>query len=130
MPSGVPTVARSASVSPASVTVRFDGAAVFQLRYVRGGDLHTVLGEHTADRLDPETAGPHLVDESADQRWRGSVKVGPGRGDSRCGWSVFPGRFPNPACTFQCTGLSTRPGQAAVVSSSGVGHGEGMTAPR
>src|SRR4029077_6995129 len=36
------------------------------------GDLHTVLGEHAADRLDPETAGPHLVDESADQRWRGS----------------------------------------------------------
>src|SRR3954465_2744978 len=36
MPSGVPIVSRSASVSPASVTVRPDGAAVFQLRYVRG----------------------------------------------------------------------------------------------
>jgi hypothetical protein len=95
------------------------------------GNLRAVLRQRPADRLDPETAGTHLVNESADQRWRGSVKVGPGRGDSRWDCSVFPGRFPNPACTFQCTGLSTRPGQAAVVVSSSVsGQGEGMTAPR
>jgi hypothetical protein len=36
MPSGVPTAARSASLSRASVTVRADGVAIFQLRYVRG----------------------------------------------------------------------------------------------
>jgi hypothetical protein len=35
MPSGVPTVASKASVSPASVIVRADGAAFFQFRYVR-----------------------------------------------------------------------------------------------
>jgi hypothetical protein len=36
------------------------------------GDLHTVLTKHATDRLDPKTTGPHLVDESADQRRRGS----------------------------------------------------------
>ena len=46
MRSGVPIVARSASLSAASVIVRTDGAAVFQLRYVRGAtctpaDLHS-----------------------------------------------------------------------------------------
>jgi len=33
--SGVPTLVRSASVSPASVIVRADGAAFFQFRYGR-----------------------------------------------------------------------------------------------
>jgi hypothetical protein len=36
MPSGVPMVARNASVSPASAIVRAEGSEVFQLRYVRG----------------------------------------------------------------------------------------------
>jgi hypothetical protein len=36
MPSGVPTVARNASVRRASETVRADGIEDFQLRYVRG----------------------------------------------------------------------------------------------
>jgi hypothetical protein len=30
------------------------------------------IGEHAADRLDPVSGRSHLVDESADQRWRGS----------------------------------------------------------
>jgi hypothetical protein len=72
-----------------------------------------------------------IGDEPGDYCCGRSVKVGPGRGGSRCDCSVFPGRFPNPACTFQCTGLSTKPGQAAVLMSSSVsGQGEGMTAPR
>ena len=94
------------------------------------GDLTALLTQDSADRLDRVPSGALIVDEREDHRLRGSVKVGPGRGDNRWGCSVFPGRFPNPACTFQCTGLSTRPGQAAVVSSSSVGQGEGMTAPR
>jgi len=32
------------------------------------GDLHTVLGEDSADRLDPKSTGPQMVDEAADQR--------------------------------------------------------------
>jgi hypothetical protein len=42
-----------------------------------------VLGQHAADRLDPETSCPHLVDKRADQRWRGSVSTPTGthRGD-------------------------------------------------
>jgi hypothetical protein len=105
----------------------------------RWGDRHTQLGQLWADRLDtpPQTIRTVAValmisDEPGDQCCGRSVKVGPGRGDSRWDCSVFPGRFPNPACTFQCTGLSTRPGQAAVVvvSSSVSGQGEGMTAPR
>src|SRR4051812_4861020 len=36
------------------------------------GDRHTLLGEHAADRLDPELSCTHLFDERTDQRWRGS----------------------------------------------------------
>lgn len=34
--------------------------------------LHTVLIQDRADRLDPVTGRPHLVDETADRRWRES----------------------------------------------------------
>jgi hypothetical protein len=40
-----------------------------------GGDLDTVLAEHATDRLDPIMAGTHLIDEPADQRWRGSSSL-------------------------------------------------------
>jgi len=39
------------------------------------GDRHAMLGEHPADRLDPE-AGPVTIDEGHYQGSRGSVKVG------------------------------------------------------
>jgi hypothetical protein len=35
------------------------------------GDLHTLLSQHPADRLDPKPS-QHLIDEPADQRRRGS----------------------------------------------------------
>lgn len=37
------------------------------------GDLHALLGEHAADRIDPVTLCTHLIDELADQRRRGSI---------------------------------------------------------
>jgi hypothetical protein len=36
------------------------------------GDLHTLLREQSADRLDPETSRTHLIDKTADQLRRGS----------------------------------------------------------
>jgi hypothetical protein len=42
-----------------------------------------VLAEHPADRLDPESTGSHLVDDSADQRWRGSSSREENRGRLR-----------------------------------------------
>src|SRR5215217_262248 len=39
------------------------------------GYLHTLLGEHAADRLDPEFSCTHLIDERTDQRWRGSSSL-------------------------------------------------------
>jgi hypothetical protein len=59
--------------------------------------LHTLLTDHAADRLDPETTGPQLVDKSADQWWRGSAKSA--REAVTAVVAVpFPGRFSNPAC--------------------------------
>lgn len=93
------------------------------------GDLAALFTQDPADRLDRSTFGSPRVDEFDDHRLRGSANVGLGRGDSRCGCVVFR-RSPNPGCTFQCTGLSSRPGHAAVSTSSSVsGQGAGMAAP-
>ena len=39
------------------------------------GDRHALLAQDRADRLDPITSGPLLVDEPGDQRWRGSSSL-------------------------------------------------------
>ena len=58
---------------------------------------------------------------------RRSVKVGPGCGDDRCGCSVFPAASRTRRASFK---TFTRSSQAALVSSSMSGPGEGLIAPR
>lgn len=94
------------------------------------GALAALFTQTPADRLDRSTFGSNRVDEFDDHRFRGSVKVVRGRGDSRCGCSAFRAAPRTPERTFRCTGLSSRPGHAAVsTSSSTSGQGAGMAAP-
>ena len=95
------------------------------------GDLDALLSQDGTDRLDPMTSGALLVDEPGDQRWRGSVKVGPGRGDSRCGCSVFPGPLPEPGVHLSMHRAlhKTRSRCCGDVLHRSSGQGEGMTAP-
>ncbi len=79
--------------------------------FAQASHIDGVCGQRTG-------SGSPIRESRPGARW-------PPRGDS-----VSPDRFPNPACTFQCTGLSTRPVQAAVCSSLVSGQGEGMTVPR
>jgi hypothetical protein len=54
-----------------------------------GGDLHALLAQDGADRLDREAPGSQLLDEGHDQRLRESVEVGPRRGSGPAA-SPFP----------------------------------------
>jgi hypothetical protein len=76
------------------------------------GDLAALPAQDSADQLDRVAFGTHLIDEHGDQRLRGSVKSARSVRCQLGGWSVSTGGFPNPAFTFQCTGLSTSPRRA------------------
>ena len=100
------------------------------------GDPAAVFSQYGADRLDTpdqtiaDATGPVFADEPHQRLCGRSVKVGLRRGAGRDVRSVSSGRFPNPACTFQCTGLSTSPVVRVADVDVVVGQGVGMIEPR
>ena len=110
-PSGVPTVARRRVGEPGvgDRPRRRRGCLPVPVR--AWGDLHALLSEHAADRLDPEPSCTHLIDESTDQRWRGSSSLAKKiEAAFRISLASLRSRFSRSSCLIRCCSAVVTPG--------------------
>jgi len=108
----VPIVARSASVSRASVTVRAEGAAVFRLRYVHGA---TATPCSVSTRQIDSTRNPQARIWSINPQISGGAGQAPGgeesRGRLQISLATFRSRTSRSSSLIRCCSALMAPGR-------------------
>ena len=91
----------------ASHSARFDGARPDPGVERSRGDRHAVLGQHAADRSDPETV-PVLSDERADRLVSAVARVALPHEERRCRLEDFDGLLELGVAALECPDLRSR----------------------